>query len=90
MFRQFSRGFILIVGVTPSVLGLLIAGTMMGRPAPCGDPPACTPRTFGAETLVLPFGTVVSLLCGLAFANLGRTAPQKSAQISGLNRENAA
>lgn len=51
------------IGISPTLLALLAAGIMLGRPKPCSEIP-CQPSPYGAEVLLLPIGTGVPFLCG--------------------------
>ncbi len=51
------------VGAMPTLVGLLAAGIMLGKPKPCDAVP-CQPVPYGAEVLLLPIGTAVPFVCG--------------------------
>ena len=68
---------LLLVGGSPIAIGVFVAGIMLGRPAPCSDPPVCTPRVHGAEVLLLPIGPGVAFLAGAGLVWFGRKSNEQ-------------
>jgi hypothetical protein len=52
------------IGLTPTLVGLLAAGIMIGKAKPCEGAAPCRPVAYGAEVLLIPIGTAVPFVCG--------------------------
>ena len=76
MFGGIAKVILFGVGLSPTLISVLIAGVMLGKPQPCQSQP-CTPKVYGAEVLLLPMGPLVSLACGYL---IGRTSGVRSKQ----------
>ena len=52
------------VGITPTLVGLLAAGIMLGKAKPCEGAAPCRAVAYGGEVLLIPIGTGVPFICG--------------------------
>lgn len=62
------------VGITPTLVGLLAAGIMIGKPKPCDVTVPCRLVVYGGEVLLIPIGTAVPLICGYLLTLFPTTA----------------
>jgi hypothetical protein len=69
------------VGITPTLVGLLAAGIMMGKAKPCEGTAPCRAVAYGAEVLLIPMGTAVPFVCGYLLSLVPAT-PKKQEQSS--------
>jgi hypothetical protein len=76
MFTGLAKLTLFGLGLTPTLLSVLIAGVMLGKPQPCQTQP-CVPKAYGAEVLILPLGPLLSLACGYLMGRTGATRPAK-------------
>lgn len=73
--------FIVGIGLTPTLVGLLAAGIMLGKAKPCEGGAPCPPIAYGGEVLLIPIGTAVPFVCGYLLF-LVPTSPKKQKQSS--------
>ena len=83
MFGGIAKVILFGVGLSPTLISVLIAGVMLGKPQPCQTQP-CTPKVYGAEVLLLPMGPLMSLACGYL---IGRTSGVRSVKKQGSETE---
>lgn len=79
MFSGIAKVILFGVGLGPTLLSVLIAGVLLGKPQPCQTSP-CVPKVYGAEALLLPMGPLLSLACGYL---IGRTSATRSSKQKG-------
>lgn len=77
--------FIVGIGITPTLVGLLAAGIMIGKAKPCEGAAPCRPVAYGGEVLLIPIGTAVPFVCGyLLFLVPTGSKKQKQLTVSVL------
>ena len=81
MFTGFLKVVVFGVGISPTLISLLLAGVMLGRPQPCQSAP-CVQKPYGGEVLILPFGTLLSMACGYLIGKAGSTRKTKEPEPS--------
>jgi hypothetical protein len=75
------------IGLTPTLVGLLAAGIMLGKAKPCEGAAPCRPVAYGGEVLLIPIGTAVPFICGyLLFLVPASSNKQKQLSASILPR----
>jgi hypothetical protein len=83
MFSGIAKVVLFSVGLSPTLISVLIAGVMLGKPQPCQTQP-CVRKVYGAEALLLPMGPLLSLACGYL---IGRMSSDRSAKSKDTETE---
>jgi hypothetical protein len=86
MLSAIAKVILFGVGLSPTLISVLIAGVMLGKPAPCQTQP-CVAKVYGAEVLLLPIGPLWSLACGylVGCTSGARSAKKKSTETEPLH-----